>query len=62
VNPTIILALLGLIDLAGRLVPQLITILQQQGELTDEQAAEYKAKFKAALAADYWQPDVPAGG
>lgn len=52
-------ATLSLIEHGAALLPKLQEIAKQQGELTDEQSAEYTARQEAAFAT--WQSNAAKG-
>ena len=59
-TPQILILLLALTDLVAKLFPEILSILQKSGELTEAEAAAYKTKFEAAMQTDYWQPEAPS--
>ncbi len=57
-NPAIIQLLLALAQVLPPLAAAIAAALQKSGEWTPEQAAAFRLRMEAALAADHWQPEV----
>lgn len=57
-NPALIQLLLVLAQVMPSLVAAISEALQKSGEWTPEQAAAFRARMEAALAAPHWQPEV----
>jgi len=57
-NPALIQLLIALAQVLPSLAAAIAEVLQRSGEWTPEQAAAFRARMEAALAADHWKPEV----